>query len=135
MPISSSLFGLNLKLIFCLFLLVFAEIVNGRLAMLGFFAALGAELSTDTSILKQMDAAPAAVAAAFALFIAGSLITIMQRKEGKLSLGPFTSSAGEQCCSYILSFEKCSPCAAQGYLLVHSAAAAGLKTLSTCILT
>lgn len=63
--------------------------------MLGFASALGAELASDQTVLTQVSAAPAGIAAAFALIIAGSLITIMQRKEGKLSIGPFNSNAGK----------------------------------------
>lgn len=70
-----------------------AEIVNGRLAMLGFFAALGAELSSDETVVKQLTEEPTGIAAAFMLVIAGSFVTIMQRKDGNMSLGPFNAGA------------------------------------------
>ena len=57
------------------------QLINGRLAQLGFVAALGAELATDESVMKQVSEQPAAIAAVFLLFIAGSLVPLMQGKK------------------------------------------------------
>ncbi len=51
------------------------ERVNGRLAMLGFVAALGAELASGESVLKQVGEEPTGIAITFLLFIAASLVS------------------------------------------------------------
>jgi hypothetical protein len=50
------------------------ELINGRLAMLAFVAAVGAELSTGESVLRQFGEAPVFVVLAGVLFTAASLI-------------------------------------------------------------
>jgi hypothetical protein len=50
------------------------EIINGRLAMMGFVAALGAELSSGESVLRQAAEEPTGTLALFILIIAGSLV-------------------------------------------------------------
>eukprot|EP00951_Prasinocladus_malaysianus_P047548 scaffold650910_cov41-Prasinocladus_malaysianus.AAC.1 len=67
------------------------EIINGRLAMLGFVAALAAELKTDTSVVKQLSQEPTLISLTFVLFIAASLVPIVAGK--KDSLGPFNETA------------------------------------------
>lgn len=56
------------------------ETVNGRLAMLGFVAALGAELSSGESIFAQISEQGSAtwIIYAFVLFIGASLIPIFK---------------------------------------------------------
>jgi hypothetical protein len=67
------------------------EIINGRLAMLGFVAAVAAEFASDESVLTQWAAEPTGIAAAFVLFAAASFPPLLAgRKE---SLGPFTPAA------------------------------------------
>ena len=66
------------------------ETVNGRLAMLGFAAALGAELSTGESVVQQLSDAPAAILAVFVAFAIASLVPILKGANLKESLGPFT---------------------------------------------
>lgn len=52
------------------------EIINCRLAMLGAFAGLTAELTSGKSIIEQYRMAPGPIAAVFLLFIVASLIPI-----------------------------------------------------------
>nr|P27516.1 RecName: Full=Carotene biosynthesis-related protein CBR, chloroplastic; Flags: Precursor [Dunaliella salina]AAA33279.1 carotenoid binding protein [Dunaliella salina] len=68
------------------------EIINGRLAMLGFVAALGAELSTGESVLTQLGDQPTLIALTFVLFSAASLIPAFARRKGD-AMGPFTPDA------------------------------------------
>mmetsp|Transcript_7223 Transcript_7223/g.12437 ORF Transcript_7223/g.12437 Transcript_7223/m.12437 type:complete len:192 (-) Transcript_7223:211-786(-) len=67
------------------------EIINGRLAMLGFVAAVGAELSSGETVLKQVSDEPTGIAIVFLLFIAASLVPAFQRSTK--SMGPFTAGA------------------------------------------
>ena len=53
------------------------ELINGRLAMLGFVAAVGAELSSHESVLRQLADEPTGIAAVFGLIIAGSLAPLL----------------------------------------------------------
>lgn len=50
------------------------EIINGRLAMLAFVAALGAELSTGETVLSQLFDAPVLVAVTAVVFSWASLV-------------------------------------------------------------
>lgn len=68
------------------------ELVNGRLAMIGFTSAIAAELASGESVLKQWSDEPTGVALAFLVFIAGSLVTAFQAKRDE-KLGPFTPQA------------------------------------------
>jgi hypothetical protein len=65
------------------------EIINGRLAMLAFVAALGAELSTGESVLTQFSDAPTGIIFTFILFSAASLIPMFKNKSRE-AFGPFT---------------------------------------------
>eukprot|EP00983_Pelagomonas_calceolata_P062524 1147336-Pelagomonas_calceolata.AAC.1 len=68
------------------------EIINGRLAMLGFVAALGAELSTGESVLTQLADEPTLIALTFVLFSAASLVPAFARRKSD-PVGPFTPQA------------------------------------------
>jgi len=74
------------------------EVINSRLAMLGFVAAAGAELATGTPVWDQVRTAPGPIAATFLLIIVASLIPIVKgvpRKGGAAwgGLKAFTSDA------------------------------------------
>lgn len=73
------------------------EIVNSRLAMLGFVAAVGAELATGKSFWTQLACEPWLVGAAVVLFSWASLVPFFLRgadaKKEFASFGPFTASA------------------------------------------
>ncbi len=68
------------------------EIINGRLAMLGFVAALGAEIASGDSVLKQVSEEPTLISLTFITFAAASLVPAFARRKGD-SLGPFTPQA------------------------------------------
>ena len=69
------------------------EIINGRLAMLGFVAALGAEFASQQTIVQQVSEGPKAlIFGTFLLFIVASLIPILKGSK-KEALGPFTPAA------------------------------------------
>lgn len=69
------------------------ELINGRLAMLGFVAAVGAELATGETVFSQVKDAPAAIFITFLLFIAASLFPAFKRKNGLESNGVWTPQA------------------------------------------
>lgn len=70
------------------------EITNGRLAMLGFVAAVGAELSSGEGVARQWAEEPTGVAVAFIVFMIASLVPLVKGKSGNNeSLGPFTPQA------------------------------------------
>jgi len=71
------------------------EVINGRLAMLAFIAALGAELSSGESVLRQFADAPTGVILTFMLFTAASLIPMFKNTKAE-SFGPFTPNAEMQ---------------------------------------
>lgn len=72
------------------------ETINGRLAMLGFVAALGAELATGESLTAQLgDGGVAAFAFAAILFSAASLIPMFQGVSPKSKSKGFFSSDAE----------------------------------------
>ena len=54
------------------------ELVNGRLAMLGFFAAVSAEIMSHETVLQQFADAPGAVLSVSGLFILASIIPIIR---------------------------------------------------------
>ncbi|KAG2454019.1 hypothetical protein HYH02_001060 [Chlamydomonas schloesseri] len=68
------------------------EIVNGRLAMLGFVSAVAAEMVSGEGVLKQWSEEPTGIAIAFLLFISGSLVTAFRPRRDE-KLGPFTPQA------------------------------------------
>ena len=73
------------------------ETVNGRLAMLGFVAALGAELSSGESVVQQLSDAPGPILAVFFAFAVATLVPILKGANLKESLGPFTPSVSLPC--------------------------------------
>eukprot|EP01024_Parvocaulis_polyphysoides_P061322 TRINITY_DN677_c0_g1_i3.p3 TRINITY_DN677_c0_g1~~TRINITY_DN677_c0_g1_i3.p3 ORF type:complete len:126 (-),score=32.44 TRINITY_DN677_c0_g1_i3:209-550(-) len=68
------------------------EIINGRLAMLGFVAAVFAELGSGASVLKQWSIEPTLINATFLLFIIASFVPLVKNVEEQ-SFGPFTPKA------------------------------------------
>lgn len=66
------------------------EVINGRLAMLGFVAGVGAELFTGQPILSQFGSHPVIIAGVFGLFIVASLIPLLSGADRKQSVGPLT---------------------------------------------
>jgi hypothetical protein len=74
------------------------EIINSRLSMLAFVAAVGAELATGQTVIQQFNTAPKAVIATVVIFAIATLIPIVRgvpRKDAKEfgGLSPFTSKA------------------------------------------
>jgi len=70
------------------------EIINGRGAMVGMLAALGAEINTHQPILKQIQTAPVLVLGAFGTIILASIIPIVRGADlAKKGAGPFTPRA------------------------------------------
>jgi hypothetical protein len=69
------------------------EIINGRLAMLGFVAAVASELATGRTVGQQIAFAPFSVIAAFVLFIIASLTPFVQNYKNNQASGPFTPTA------------------------------------------
>jgi len=68
------------------------ELINGRLAMLAFVAALGAELSTGESVFAQFKDAPISIIGTFIVFSAASMIPIFKNAKRE-ALGPLTPDA------------------------------------------
>ena len=54
------------------------QVINSRLAMLGFVAAVGAELATGTPVSAQLQQATVPIIATFVLFSVASLIPILK---------------------------------------------------------
>ncbi|BDA45780.1 Carotene biosynthesis-related protein CBR, chloroplastic at C-terminar half [Coccomyxa sp. Obi] len=69
------------------------EVINGRLAMLAFVAAAGAELATGAPIAAQLKDAPILIGLTFFLFSAASLIPILRGAKLDKSVGPFNPRA------------------------------------------
>ncbi|KAL6755301.1 hypothetical protein V8C86DRAFT_1830371 [Haematococcus lacustris] len=69
------------------------ETVNGRLAMLGFVAAVGAELSSGQPVLAQLASAPGAVIGTMVAFVVASLTPILKGANLSEAFGPLTPSA------------------------------------------
>ncbi len=68
------------------------ELINGRLAMLGFVAALGAELSSGETVLQQVAQEPTGVLLTFIVFAAASFVPMLNNVKDE-ALGPFTAAA------------------------------------------
>lgn len=68
------------------------ELINGRLAMLAFVAALGAELSSGESVLRQAAEEPTGVALAVVTFAVASLIPLLSTTRRE-AFGPFSPAA------------------------------------------
>mmetsp|Transcript_13940 Transcript_13940/g.35213 ORF Transcript_13940/g.35213 Transcript_13940/m.35213 type:complete len:218 (-) Transcript_13940:201-854(-) len=69
------------------------EIINGRLAMLGFTAALGAELSTHVPVSQQLSMAPVPIFMSFLLLSSASLIPLGTVGRKPVKFGPFNPTA------------------------------------------
>eukprot|EP00873_Tetraselmis_striata_P035451 jgi/Tetstr1/455715/TSEL_042522.t1 len=69
------------------------EVINGRLAMLGFAAALGAELSTGQTVGAQFSSIPGPMIFVVALFTTASLIPLAKQGTKEQKFGPFTPGA------------------------------------------
>jgi hypothetical protein len=71
------------------------ELINGRLAMLGFVAALGAELSSGETVAQQFSSGGAGIIIGWAamLFIAGSLAPILKGVKNNEAFGPLSPAA------------------------------------------
>eukprot|EP00955_Chlamydomonas_euryale_P077338 362920-Chlamydomonas_euryale.AAC.1 len=69
------------------------ELINGRLAMLGFTAAMGAEWATSKPVVQQLMQTPYLIAGTFAAIIAASLIPLLQGNKNRTAVGPWTPSA------------------------------------------
>ena len=65
------------------------ELMNGRLAMVAFVAAAGAEISSGETVAQQFADAPAAVILTISMIIFGSLISYQANTEPS-PVGPFT---------------------------------------------
>eukprot|EP00955_Chlamydomonas_euryale_P112013 366104-Chlamydomonas_euryale.AAC.13 len=61
--------------------------------MLGFVAAVSAELSSGEPVLTQWAQEPFLIFATFALIIAGSLVPFLQGNKNKEAFGPLSPSA------------------------------------------
>jgi hypothetical protein len=68
------------------------ELINGRLAMLAFVAALGAELSSGQTVAAQLGDEPTGIVLAGVTFIAASLIPLLSATKRE-AFGPFTPNA------------------------------------------
>lgn len=69
-----------------------AELINGRLAMLAFVAAVGAELSSGESVLRQFVMEPTGILLVSITFIAASLIPLLSNTKRE-AFSFFTPSA------------------------------------------
>jgi hypothetical protein len=69
------------------------EVINGRLAMLGFAAALGAELSSGETVGTQFSSIPGPMIFIVALFTTASLIPLAKQGKKEVTFGPFTPGA------------------------------------------
>jgi hypothetical protein len=66
------------------------EIINGRLAMLGFAIAAFFELAQGKDVFQQVKAYPLLTVATFTLFTIASWIPFMQGQSYNVKSGPFT---------------------------------------------
>lgn len=69
------------------------ELVNGRLSMLAFTAAVGAELASGEGIISQWKEAPVAIGLTFLTFAIATLIPLtLNSKPEDRELGPFKAT-------------------------------------------
>lgn len=68
------------------------EITNGRLAMIGVIAALGAEFASGESVLRQLADEPTGINLLFVLIIIASVVPALS-KTPREAFGPFTPNA------------------------------------------
>lgn len=69
------------------------ETINGRLAMLGVLAALGAEFATGESVFTQFENATPVVLATWAVISLASLVPILRGASQEEAFGPLTPKA------------------------------------------
>jgi hypothetical protein len=69
------------------------ETINGRLAMLGLFAAIGAELATGQTVFTQFENATPVVLATWAIISLASLVPILKGASQDEAFGPMTPKA------------------------------------------
>lgn len=70
------------------------ETINGRLAMLGFLAAAGAELATGSDVVDQFSSATVPILATFAVLAVASLVPIVKgANKSDMMVGPFKPEA------------------------------------------
>jgi hypothetical protein len=70
------------------------ELINGRLAMIAIVAALGAELSSHETVLRQLSDQPTLIVLVAVLIAAGSLVPVVEGKaDTKSPLGFLNASA------------------------------------------
>jgi len=72
------------------------ERVNGRLSMLAVVAALGAELSSHETVVKQLSEQPTLIVLAAVLVAAGSLVPLLEGKSVEQQSKGFWNAAAEQ---------------------------------------
>jgi succinate dehydrogenase hydrophobic anchor subunit len=68
------------------------EITNGRLAMIGVIAALGAEFASGESVLRQLADEPTGIILVFLLIIIASVVPALSKTPPE-TFGPFTPNA------------------------------------------
>jgi hypothetical protein len=69
------------------------ETINGRLAMIGVLAAVGAELSTGESFVTQFENFIPIVLGTWLLISVASLVPLLKGADPKAAMGPFTTQA------------------------------------------
>jgi hypothetical protein len=69
------------------------ETINGRLAMLGVFAAIGAELATGQDFITQFQGATPIVLATWVLIAGASLVPVLKGADPTAAFGPLTHTA------------------------------------------
>jgi len=68
------------------------ELINGRLAMLAFIAALGAELTSGESVFRQFGDEPTGIILTFVTISIASLIPLLNNRKRE-AFGPLTPDA------------------------------------------
>lgn len=71
------------------------EVINGRLAMLGFVAAIGAEISTGESLFSQISEAPTGILLTFITIAIASLLPMTANVKPEDKSGSFWSAGAE----------------------------------------
>jgi hypothetical protein len=74
------------------------EVINSRLAMLGFAVAAFWELTQGIDIFQQVHKYPLLTIATFVIFTAASWIPFMQGQSYNVKSGPFTPAVSTDCC-------------------------------------
>lgn len=103
------------------------EIINGRLAMLGFVAAIGAELTSDEAVAVQWSEAAVPILGTFAIFILASFIPLIKGADPKTESGPFTPAVSfwvwevSDIHNYTMNCFQLTSCAAQSMPSLSSA--------------